>query len=118
MLAERRTLVGQQVERLQTGLSTLQRTSRDVKVLQEELSVTMQKVEEKKAATDALLEQMGKQRGDAQVQQEAASKEKAKADAAAQEAAAIEAEASAELAVAQPALDESKAAVDCLSKAR
>ena len=117
MLGERRALVGQQIERLQTGLSTLQRTSKDVKQLQDDLAVTMVKVEEKKAATDALLEQMGKQRGEAQQQQEVAAGEKAKADAAAQEAATIEAEASGELAVAQPALDESKAAVDCLSKA-
>jgi len=117
-LASRRAEVGRQIERLSTGLATLQRTSEDVKQLQQELSETMVKVDQKKEATDALLEQMGKQRGEAQQQQEVAAGEKKKADAAAAEASAIEAEASAELAIAQPALDESKAAVDCLSKAR
>ena len=52
-------------------------------------------VNEKKAATDALLEDMGVQRGLATIEQEKAAKEKVKANAAAEEAGAIQEQAEA-----------------------
>lgn len=117
LLAERRADVAAKVARLETGLTTLRRTSEDVKVLQQELAGTLVRVEEKKVATDELLEKMGRERGEAEQQQEVASAEKEKAATAAKEASAIEAEAAGELAVAKPALDDANEAVNCLNKA-
>ncbi|POM77511.1 Dynein heavy chain, partial [Phytophthora palmivora] len=77
----------------------------------------MKKVEERKKATDLLLEQMGKQRGDAEVKQRRADEERAKAAQAAEIASQIEAQASVELAIAKPALDAAQQAVNCLNKA-
>lgn len=63
------------IDRLDVGLSTLRKTAADVAELQIDLTHTMVRVEEKKAATDALIEEMGVQRADAEVQQAAASVE-------------------------------------------
>ncbi|ETM55018.1 hypothetical protein L914_01719 [Phytophthora nicotianae] len=105
------------IKRLEVGLATLKKTSQDVAGLQDELKLTMKKVEERKKATDLLLEQMGKQRGDAEVKQRRADEERAKAAQAAEIASQIEAQASVELAIAKPALDAAQQAVNCLNKA-
>ncbi|CAM9898753.1 unnamed protein product, partial [Phaeothamnion confervicola] len=76
----------------------------------------MVKVEEKKAATEDLLVEMGVQRADAEAQQAAATVEADKAGAASAAAAKIEREASEELAAAEPAMKAAADAVDCLSK--
>jgi dynein heavy chain len=117
LLAEKRGAVGQLINRLDTGLSTLRKTAQDVAELQVDLTHTMAKVEEKKNATDALLEQMGKQRGEAEAQQEVAEVEAKKASEASAAAEVIEKQASGELAEAKPAMDAAASAVDCLSKA-
>ena len=117
LLSERRTDVGKQIDRLDVGLSTLRKTAADVAELQVDLSHTMEKVEEKKKSTDALLENMGQQRGEAEVQEAAAQIEKEKAEKASAEAQAIEVHAESELAEAKPAMDAAYGAVDCLSKA-
>ncbi|KAE9261896.1 hypothetical protein PR003_g33756, partial [Phytophthora rubi] len=77
----------------------------------------MVKVAEKQASTDQLLEQMGREKAGAEVQQENATKEKLKAEAASAAAAELAAEAEKELSQAKPAMDAAAAAVDCLSKA-
>jgi len=105
------------IERLSGGLTILRKTAEDVGQLQDNLKVTMVKVEERKVATDALLEEMGTQKGEAQIQQDIASAERAKAEKFAREAAEIEADASVELAQAQPAMDQASEAVNCLTKA-
>jgi dynein heavy chain len=84
--------------------------------LQADLVVTMVKVEEKRAATDQLLLEMGVERSAAEEQQKIASVEETKANEASAAAASIEAEAAGELAVAKPAMDAAAGAVDCLSK--
>ena len=117
LLGEKKRLVGEQIKRLDTGLSTLRKTAQDVAELQIDLNHTMVKVEEKKKATDNLLEQMGKQRAEAEEQQEKAAVEQEKAEQASSEAARIETEAAAELAQAEPAMQAAKGAVDCLNKA-
>jgi dynein heavy chain, axonemal len=105
------------IDRLDVGLSTLRKTASDVAELQIDLSHTMVKVEEKKAATDQLILEMGVQRADAEVQQAAASVEAEKANVAATAAAKLESEAAGELAAAEPAMKAAAAAVDVLSKA-
>ena len=61
--------------------------------------------------------QMGKQRGEAEYQQQLANQEQAKADEAAAEAAELERKANDELEVARPTLERARIAVDCLDKA-
>ena len=73
LLAKKQSKVESQIDRLATGLATLQKTAKDVAELQEDLKVTMVKVEEKKAATNVLLEQMGKEQEGANIQKEIAS---------------------------------------------
>ena len=117
LLAQRRADMFAGIERLDTGLNTLMRTNKDVEKLQEFLKEKKKEVEAKKAATDALLEEMGKQRSEAEAQQAIADVEKKKADAAAAEAKAIEEQCAGDLRVAKPALDAANDAVNCLDKA-
>lgn len=117
LLESKRTSQTDKIRRLEVGLATLKKTALDVAGLQDELKQTMKKVEERKKATDLLLEQMGKQRGDAEVKQRRADEERAKASQAAEIASQIEAQASVELAIAKPALDAAQQAVNCLNKA-
>jgi len=104
------------IDRLDVGLSTLRKTSDDVTELQKDLKITMEKVEEKKIATDKLIEEMSAQQADAQIQEDAAQIEAKKANEESQKAKKIEDEAETELAEAKPAMEAAAAAVDCLSK--
>ena len=117
LLKDKRVIVGGLIERLATGLATLRKTEADVTELKQDLLLTMERVEEKKLATDNLLQQMGKQRQEAEVQQEKAEAERKKAEAASAEAAEIQQQAEGELAEAKPAMDAAAEAVDCLNKA-
>jgi dynein heavy chain len=117
LLNEKKDEVDAQITRLATGLATLQATAKDVAQLQEDLKVTMVKVEEKKEATNALLEQMGKEQEAANVQKDMASAEAEKAAAATAIAVKIQTEAEGELAAAKPAMEEAADAVNCLDKA-
>jgi dynein heavy chain len=117
LLGAKRSAQTFKIKRLEVGLATLKKTALDVAGLQDELKLTMKKVEERKKATELLLEQMGKQRGDAEVKQRRADEERAKAAQAAETASQIEAQASVELAIAKPALDAAQQAVNCLNKA-
>lgn len=117
LLESKRSSQSFKIKRLEVGLTTLKKTSFDVAGLQDELKLTMTKVEERKKATDFLLEEMGKQRGDAEVKQRRADEERAKAARAAEIASQIETQASIELAIAKPALDAAQQAVNCLNKA-
>jgi dynein heavy chain len=116
-LGSKRDRLRAALERLRAGLQTLRSTAANVSVLQAELKVKLANVEERKAATDVLLGQMGQQRGEAHTQQAIASKERIRAEKFAKEAEEIEADAATELAAAQPALDHAEEAVNCLTKA-
>lgn len=105
------------IDRLDVGLSTLRKTAQDVAELQIDLKHTMVRVEEKKAATEALIEQMGVQRADAEVQKASASVVAEKANEAAMSAAKLQEEADTELKAAEPAMKAAAAAVDVLTKA-
>ncbi|CAN0055637.1 unnamed protein product [Heterosigma akashiwo] len=117
LLDAKRTDVQRQIDRLDVGLSTLRKTAADVAELQEDLKVTMVKVEEKKEATEELLQEMGVQRADAEVQQAAATVEAEKANEASGKASVIQADAEKELSAAKPAMEAAAGAVDVLSKA-
>ena len=116
LLGEKRQQLLDNITRLDTGLTTLQNTNKDVEILKADLEVKMVEVNAKKQVTDALLNEMGQQRTEAEAQQELASVEKKKADKAAAEASKIEAQAAGDLAVAQPALNAAVEAVNCLDK--
>jgi dynein heavy chain len=116
-LEEKRGTVQGLIDRLDVGLSTLRKTAADVAELQIDLKHTMEVVEEKKAATDVLLQNMGVERKGAEAQQEVARVEETKSNAAAAAAAKIETEADKELSQAKPAMEAAAEAVDCLSKA-
>ena len=103
--------------RLVSGLDTLASTNRDVELLKEDLVNTMARVEEKKKATEELLQQMGKQRGEAERQGKIAAEKKSSCMILGAEAQKVEEEASAELEAAKPAMEAAADAVNCLSKA-
>ena len=84
--------------------------------LQIDLKHSLELVAEKQVATNVLLEEIGVQRADADVQNEKANEEAEKASTASAAAALIEVQAESELAQAQPAMEAAKSAVDCLNK--
>jgi dynein heavy chain len=116
LLGHKRTDVMRLIDRLDVGLSTLRKTAADVAELQVDLAHRMEKVAEKKIATDALIVEIGIQRADADVQNAKAAIEKEAAEKASGEAEVIEKEAEGELAQAKPAMLAAADAVDCLSK--
>jgi dynein heavy chain, axonemal len=116
LLDMKRANVMRQIDRLDVGLSTLRKTAADVAELQIDLTHRLEMVAEKQVATNALLDEIGVQRADADVQNEMAGKEAEKAAIASAEAAEIEERAEGELSLAKPAMEAAKDAVDCLSK--
>ncbi|RYG70338.1 hypothetical protein EON64_00425, partial [archaeon] len=116
LLNSKRQDVLKLIDRLDMGLSTLRKTAADVAELQINLTHRLALVAEKQVATNQLLEEIGVQRADADVQNELANGEAAKASIATEEAARIETQAESELAMAKPAMEAAKDAVDCLSK--
>ncbi|OQS01624.1 dynein heavy chain [Achlya hypogyna] len=116
LLRAKRTSLATLIQRLDVGLHTLKKTADDVEQLQRELKSTMKRVDERKKATDVLLEQMGKQRNEAQIKQRRADEEKERATQAAEMATRIERQATMELEIAQPALRAAQDAVNCLNK--
>jgi dynein heavy chain len=117
LMDQKRSQVQGLIDRLDVGLSTLRKTAADVAELQVDLTHTMEKVAEKKASTDILIQNMGVETTKAEAQQEVARVEEVKAGAASAKAAEIEVSAEKELSQAKPAMEAAAAAVDCLSKA-
>eukprot|EP00620_Florenciella_sp_RCC1587_P013374 CAMPEP_0182558034 /NCGR_PEP_ID=MMETSP1324-20130603/1743_1 /TAXON_ID=236786 /ORGANISM="Florenciella sp., Strain RCC1587" /LENGTH=2560 /DNA_ID=CAMNT_0024770185 /DNA_START=8 /DNA_END=7690 /DNA_ORIENTATION=+ len=117
LVSVKRGEIQMQIDRLDVGLSTLRKTAGDVAELQVDLTHTMEKVEEKKAATDVLIKDMGVQRAEAEVLAEGASKTAEFAGVESAKAFKIQTEANKELAQAEPAMLAASAAVDCLNKA-
>jgi dynein heavy chain len=117
LLGKKRGNVMRQIDRLDVGLSTLRKTAADVAELQIDLKHSLELVAEKQKATNILLEEIGVQRADADVQNELANAEAAKASEASALAAEIETRAEGELATAKPAMEAAALAVNCLSKA-
>jgi dynein heavy chain len=116
LLEQKRANIMRLIDRLDVGLSTLRKTAADVAELQIDLSHRLEVVAEKQIATNLLIEEIGVQRADADVQNELANVEAAKAAESSAIAAEIETQAEGELAQAKPAMEAAAAAVDCLSK--
>lgn len=116
LLGIKRSGLQRQTDRLDVGLSTLRKTSQDVTELRKDLKLTLERAEEKKVATEGLIQQMAIKREDAKVQQEAAQVEAAKANEESEKANTIEIQAEEELSEAKPAMEAAGSAVDCLSK--
>ena len=116
LLGVKRSELQRQTDRLDVGLSTLRKTSEDVTELQKDLKITLERAEEKKVATETLIEEMAVKQEDAKVQQEAAQVEAGKANEESEKAKTIEIQAEGELSEAKPAMEAAGAAVDCLSK--
>jgi dynein heavy chain len=116
LLGKKRSNVSKQIDRLDVGLSTLRKTAADVAELQIDLKRSLELVAEKQKATNILLEEIGVQRADADVQNELANAEAEKASESSAIAAEIETKAEGELAQAKPAMEAAALAVNCLSK--
>ena len=116
LLEQKRANIMRLIDRLDVGLSTLRKTASDVAELQIDLSHRLEIVAEKQIATNALIEEIGVQRADADVQNEIANAEAAKAAESSAIAAVIEVQCEGELSQAKPAMEAAAAAVDCLSK--
>merc|ERR1719460_3149669 len=97
------------IERLEKGLTIMELVQARVQGLKDDLAVKMVQVEEKKASTNILIENVT----DAS---EKAAVEAAETNKLASEAAAVQARADGELAEAMPAMEAAKDAVNCLNK--
>lgn len=103
-------------ERLEKGITTLQKTQTDVAELKTNLEETLVRVEEKKEATQVLIKKMGEEKAKVEEQQAIASKEEEKAMAVARNANEIKAECDKDLAAALPIMEKAKEAVKCLTR--
>jgi len=107
----------EQIQRLDKGIATLQKTAKDVASLKEDLIKKLEIVEEKKIAANALIEKCGKERVKVDAEKAVAMEEKAKSQVVLDRANGIKAECDEVLKKAMPALNSAKNAVDCLTKA-
>merc|ERR1719295_2016101 len=105
-----------QIQRLDKGIATLQKTAKDVSSLKEDLVKKLEIVEEKKVAASILIEKCGKERVKVDAEKAVALEEKAKASIVLNRANAIKAECETTLKKAMPALKAASNAVDCLTK--
>ena len=117
MLREKLDEIGKLKERLESGLEKLQATAEMVAELQEALQQDMALVEEKKAATDALLVHVGQETQIADVEKAKAEEEEAKCAEIQTDVAAVQAEAEADLMAAEPVIAAAEAALNSLNKA-
>ncbi|CAK0818712.1 unnamed protein product [Prorocentrum cordatum] len=116
MLTKKQSGVTFNCDRLERGLAIMEQVQSKVEGLKEDLNITMVQVEEKKAATAILIEQVTKAKDHAAVEKAKADEEEAKTTLLASEAAALQAEADGELKEAMPAMEAAKEAVNCLDK--
>merc|ERR1719482_444348 len=104
------------IDRLEKGLTIMELVQARVQGLKDDLAVKMVQVEEKKASTNVLIENVTEASEKAAIEEAAAAVEAEKTNKLASEAAAVQARADGELAEAMPAMEAAKDAVNCLSK--
>ena len=107
----------EKIQRLDKGIATLQKTSKDVSSLKEDLIDKLAIVEEKKIAANELIEKCGKEKLKVDSEKAVAQKEEEKANVVLERANSIKAECDEVLTKAMPALKAAESAVDCLTKA-
>ena len=93
LLDQKRDYMMKLIDRLDVGLSTLRKTADDVDQLKIDLTHQMVLVEEKQVATNILIDEIGVEKADADIQNEKANIEAEKASVASAAAAEIEAQA-------------------------
>lgn len=116
MLSTKQSFVSANCERLERGLAIMEQVQTKVEGLKEDLKITMVQVEEKKAATAVLIDQVTKASAIAAEEKAAAQIEEEKTTALADSANALKAEADGELSEAKPAMEAAAEAVNCLDK--
>merc|ERR1719311_874490 len=104
------------IDRLEKGLTIMELVQARVQGLKDDLAVKMVQVEEKKASTNVLIENVTEASEKAAIEEAAANVEAEKTNKLAGDAAAVKAKADAELGEAMPAMEAAKEAVNCLSK--
>lgn len=113
LLQKQREKVDISIDRLEKGLTIMEQVRGKVQGLQEDLSNKMVQVEEKKRATNALIDQVTAASEKAAQEKAVADEEAAKTNVLAEEASAMKKQADAELAEALPAMQAAKDAVNC-----
>merc|ERR1719191_1912039 len=116
LLKDRQGSCETKIERLEKGLTIMEQVQDRVQGLKDDLAVKMIQVEEKKASTDVLIQEVTVASEKAAEEEAAANIEAEKTNALASEAAAIKAEADGELGEAMPAMEAANEAVNCLNK--
>merc|ERR1719482_2636460 len=104
------------IDRLEKGLTIMELVQARVQGLKDDLAVKMIQVEEKKASTNVLIENVTEASEKAAIEEAAANVEAEKTNKLAGDAAAVKAKADGELGEAMPAMEAAKEAVNCLSK--
>eukprot|EP00736_Rhodelphis_marinus_P010572 Rmarinus@m.9666 len=116
LLATKRGEIADLKERLVNGLEKLEATESQVAELQENLKQDQIVVEEKKAATDELLQQVGKEQAEAEKQQAIAAEEEAKCATIQSSVMDMQQECERELSAAEPILEAAAEALNSLDK--
>jgi ABC-type dipeptide/oligopeptide/nickel transport system ATPase component len=116
LLQKKREDLQQQTERLEKGITVLQQTQKDVSELQEDLTKTLVRVEEKKEAAAVLIQKMGVERGKVEKEQAIAAEEATKAKAIADNAQKIKADCDLDMKAAAPVMQAAQDAVNCIQK--
>jgi dynein heavy chain len=116
MLSRRRNDLTRAIDRLQSGLEKLIKTSKDVSILEEELKVKSVEVEEKKEQADAFAETVGQEKTKVEAENDRAALEQQKCEKIAVEVNAQRAECVKQLAEAEPAVKRAEAALDTVTK--
>ncbi|KAK9867723.1 hypothetical protein WJX84_004647 [Apatococcus fuscideae] len=116
VLGRKRQQVQEAIDRLDTGLSKLQKTQREVDVLVEEAKIKAVEVEKKVADADIFAEQVGKEKANVALENEAAQVEADKCAVIAKDVSELAARCEADLAAAEPLVAQAEAALDTLNK--
>lgn len=117
LLMKKRKVLDDNIDRLETGLTILQKTKDKVEGLKNDLNVKKVEVEIKQKETNDLIDKVTASSAVAAKEKEAADKEEAIASELTAQANTLKAEADKELEAALPAMERAKEAVDCLTKA-
>jgi len=116
MLAQQRKTMIDSIDRLENGLTKLQKTATDVAVLEDELKVKSVEVDEKKQAADQLMEKVGTEKAKVGEEAAKASVEAEDCAALAERCARQQRDCEADLAKAEPMVQQAEQALDSLNK--
>eukprot|EP00960_Hanusia_phi_P010289 300866-Hanusia_phi.AAC.1 len=116
MLAKERNTLLANIDRLSNGLDKLEKTSKDVAILEEEIKVKSVEVEAAKANADEIAEKVGGEKTKVEEAASSANDEAAKCAVIAEKAGIMQVDCERDLAAAIPAVEKAEAALDTLNK--